>query len=500
MTTFVTNGQANGTGTIQTYTIATSGYYDILSMGAQGGVGIRNAQGGGGAMVEGEVHFTAGTVLNLIVGAQGNSIPAGGGGGGGGTFVYVNNNLIEAAGGGGGGSSYSVGGGFGQSSQIGQRGSGSGGGNGGAIGNGGTGGHYTGGENGGGGAGWTGGGVAGTSLPSGSGGLPFPTWSGGSGGGFGGYGGGGGGLTGGGGGGGYSGGGGGGGGGASLAGGGGGGSYIISTATNQILIPGANTGNGEVDITLVSADVSPTTTTLVASSTQVTTGQVVTLTATESNGGNTIPTGTVTFYDGQTQIGQAVTLDGNGIATLSTSSLAIGAHSITAVYSGDLNDASSTSSADAITVIPPAIATSLSIGNATFINNILSGDPTFTSVAGDSSAVNLISGSAYYGDITNLISISDLVSLSNPSLQAANLQSNGEQVLPEVSLDAAVLASFINPNASALHYEFVSGLSNGASISLSNSATVTPYLTDVAIVNSLSNCTATVDISPLVEL
>jgi hypothetical protein len=36
MTTFVTNGQANDTGTIQTYTIATSGYYDILSMGAQG--------------------------------------------------------------------------------------------------------------------------------------------------------------------------------------------------------------------------------------------------------------------------------------------------------------------------------------------------------------------------------------------------------------------------------------------------------------------------------
>jgi len=240
---------------------------------------------------------------------------------------------------------------------------------------------------------------------------------------------------------------------------------------------------------------SPTTTTLVASSAQVTSGQSVTLTATESNGGNAIPTGTVTFYDGQTQIGQAATLDGNGIATLSTSSLAIGAHSITAVYSGDLTDAASTSSADTITVIPPTIATSLSIGNATFINNSLSGDPIFTSVAGDSSSVNVISGSGYYGGINKLISISDLVSLSSPSLQTSNLQTNGEQVLPEVALNAAVLASFINPNAGALHYEFVSGLTNGASISLSNSATITPYLTDVAIVNSLSNASATVDIS-----
>lgn len=141
------------------------------------------------------------------------------------------------------------------------------------------------------------------------------------------------------------------------------------------------------------------------------------------------------------------------------------------------------------------VATSLSIGNATFINNSLSGDPIFTSVAGDSSSVNVISGSGYYGGINKLISISDLVSLSSPSLQTSNLQTNGEQVLPEVALNAAVLASFINPNAGALHYEFVSGLTNGASISLSNSATITPYLTDVAIVNSLSNASATVDIS-----
>jgi hypothetical protein len=55
------------------------------------------------------------------------------------------------------------------------------------------------------------------------------------------------------------------------------------------------------------------------------------------------PTGTVTFFDGATQMGSA-TLTA-GIATYTTSALAAGTHSITAVYSGDANFAPSTSSA-----------------------------------------------------------------------------------------------------------------------------------------------------------
>jgi hypothetical protein len=75
------------------------------------------------------------------------------------------------------------------------------------------------------------------------------------------------------------------------------------------------------------------------------------------------------------------------------------------------------------------------------------------------------------------------------------LLSNGEQILPQCTLNAGILTSFINPNASAIHYEFVSGLSNNASISLANAAGITPYLTDVVVVNSLNNSSATVDIS-----
>jgi hypothetical protein len=74
-------------------------------------------------------------------------------------------------------------------------------------------------------------------------------------------------------------------------------------------------------------------------------GKSVTLTATISGTG---ATGTVTFKDGETLLGTS-TLS-NGVATYDTSDLSVGTHSITAVYSGDANFASSTSSAITLTV------------------------------------------------------------------------------------------------------------------------------------------------------
>src|SRR5467141_854501 len=72
-------------------------------------------------------------------------------------------------------------------------------------------------------------------------------------------------------------------------------------------------------------------------------GTVVTFTATVMSSATGAPTGTVTFQDGAATLGTGM-LSG-GTATLSTSALAGGAHSITAVYAGDTNFASSTSPA-----------------------------------------------------------------------------------------------------------------------------------------------------------
>src|SRR6266403_5059319 len=72
-------------------------------------------------------------------------------------------------------------------------------------------------------------------------------------------------------------------------------------------------------------------------------GATVTFTATVISSATGAPTGTVTFQDGAATLGTGM-LSG-GTATLSTSALAGGAHSITAVYAGDTNFASSTSPA-----------------------------------------------------------------------------------------------------------------------------------------------------------
>jgi hypothetical protein len=55
-----------------------------------------------------------------------------------------------------------------------------------------------------------------------------------------------------------------------------------------------------------------------------------------------IPTGTVTFYDGRTAIGTA-TVDANGNAGFTTSSLSVGTHAITASFGGSTNFGSSVS-------------------------------------------------------------------------------------------------------------------------------------------------------------
>jgi hypothetical protein len=77
-------------------------------------------------------------------------------------------------------------------------------------------------------------------------------------------------------------------------------------------------------------------------------GSSVTFTATVTNGGYGIPTGTVTFMDGATTLGTG-TLSG-GVATYTTSGLAVGQHSMTAGYSGDADNAGSTSTAMTQTV------------------------------------------------------------------------------------------------------------------------------------------------------
>jgi hypothetical protein len=265
VTEFTTTG-------IQTYTIGTSGTYDITADGAQGGNSIALTNGGGyGSSVGGDVFLQAGTKLEIVVGGQGADSQQSGGGGGGGSFVIetfngtsaVDTILAVAGGGGGAGAAENFVGG-GRTGPTGGMGAGDSAGFGGTDGKAGHGA-----PRGGGGGGYTGGSGGNAAPSSHSGAVNGLTFSGGDGGigttfgdgGDGGVGGGGGGgagfdgadgYSGGGGGGGGGYGGGGGGSGADGAGGGGGGSYLdTALLTNTIKTPDINPNNGSVTIEAV---------------------------------------------------------------------------------------------------------------------------------------------------------------------------------------------------------------------------------------------------------
>ena len=113
-------------------------------------------------------------------------------------------------------------------------------------------------------------------------------------------------------------------------------------------------------------DQSTTDTTLASSANPGVFGQTLTFTAqvTAVAPGGGIPTGSITFMDGTTSLAtEPMTA---GVATYSTSGLALGSHSITAMYSGDDNYITSTSSAldQEINQASTTTAISASIGSS----------------------------------------------------------------------------------------------------------------------------------------
>ena len=107
-------------------------------------------------------------------------------------------------------------------------------------------------------------------------------------------------------------------------------------------------------------------------------GQSVTLTATVSPA---TATGRVAFWDGTAQLGDAV-LQANGSATVTTSTLWPGSDAITAVYSGDDDDATSTSSVLSETVVINGNSIIDVPDNTTLTLSGISGDGTLDKTGG----------------------------------------------------------------------------------------------------------------------
>ncbi len=137
-----------------------------------------------------------------------------------------------------------------------------------------------------------------------------------------------------------------------------------------------------------------TTTTVVSSQNPAFQNNPVTFTATVTTTGTHAPTGTVNFFDSATQIGSGTlsTVSGSQVTTFTTSALAVGTHSITAVYVGDANNTGSTSSilSQVINPLPATTTTDVSSANPAFQGETV----TFTAT------VAYTSGHAPTGNVT----------------------------------------------------------------------------------------------------
>ena len=105
----------------------------------------------------------------------------------------------------------------------------------------------------------------------------------------------------------------------------------FTAARNTDFLPGHGTLSLEVDLGTATALTSS------VSGSSATLGSSITFTAKVSaaSSSGVTPDGTVTFYDGTTVLGGPLAINA-GVATFVTSSLAVGPHSITAIFSGDL--------------------------------------------------------------------------------------------------------------------------------------------------------------------
>ena len=145
----------------------------------------------------------------------------------------------------------------------------------------------------------------------------------------------------------------------------------------------------------------PTNTSLKSSNSHAAFGTAVTFTATVRASSGSIPNGeTVTFLDGTAAIGTGKT--SSGVATFTTSSLAVGTHSITASYPGDATFSASTSAPLQEMIVRDSTATALtsSVNPSTYGQSVTFTAKVTSSVGTPTGTVTFENGSTKLGQGT----------------------------------------------------------------------------------------------------
>lgn len=221
----------------------------------------------------------------------------------------------------------------------------------------------------------------------------------------------------------------------------------------------ANFSGGTSSVLTETVNPVATTTAVTSSLNPATAGQPITLTATVQAGGLSV-SGSVSFLDGSTTLG-AATLSSNS-AQISISSLSVGSHSITAVYGGSVDFASSTSAALAQTI--NTITTTTAVSSS--VNPALAGQTvTFTATV-QPGAGNSASGTVTFMD-------------GSTTLGTASVASNSAQI--------SVSTLVVGTHAITAAYSGNATFSGSTSSALTE--TVNPSSTTTTLVSNLNPAT-----------
>src|SRR5271168_708684 len=209
-----------------------------------------------------------------------------------------------------------------------------------------------------------------------------------------------------------------------------------------------------------------TTTSLSTSATQVTFGQSVAFTATVApTAGSGVPTGSVNFFDGLTQIGTGA-LNASGVAMFSSSSLAVGAHSVTAVYAGDSNFSGSTSGVVAITIVALAKTNTTTAVSASAMQVTSGQSVMFSAVVTPTAGSGTPTGSVTFLDGATSLGMATL-SGGSGSVSSSTLSLGTDTITVMYSGDA----NFSGSTSSAVTVTVVAPAKMGTVTTVSSSAT-----------------------------
>jgi len=242
-----------------------------------------------------------------------------------------------------------------------------------------------------------------------------------------------------------------------------------------------------------------TTTTITSSLSPATFGQAVTFTVSVQPSAGGTPTGTVTLMDGTTSLGNS-SLSGGGSAQFTMGGLSAGAHSVTAVYSGDANFTAGTSAALVETVNPGSTTTTLSSSaNSSAFDQTVTFTATVQPPAGTTAAgtVTFMDGATSLGSAT-LSSNSAQLAVSALTVGthavtaiyagAANLSGSTSTVLSQVVNGASTttaVSSSTNPSI------FGQGITLSATIQTAFGGNATGTITLLDGTTSLGTATVT---------